>query len=334
MKKLLAAMLLAVLLSIPSMVFADAAGNGSNGAGVLSETPENGGDSTGVLNNNSRRDINGSAEVSGGLTAVYRFKHKIGATDDEQPDERRDSVELSGRFGTISVGPVLNPSRHSVGSTGYSSLTNGQSESTDRVGSGLSYRVNLGKLRLQADAVMGRNKEQTGDSFQFGAKIDGLMDNGSVSIGHYRHSDKAVHIGDFTNDTEQSSSNSLVGQYRVGGMTMYLGAEEYSVKNDGCPSAPRIARDCIEQGTGTSTFAGIHGGVADTGVNYVFKMEKKKIKSTNNASTPVTTTSSESPWRLGISRHLGGGASVYFETGDPDEAGKSSSTGVWLKVDF
>ena len=174
MKKLLAAMLLAVLLSIPSMVFADAAGHGSNGAGVLSETPENGGDSTGVLNN-SRRDINGSAEVSGGLTAVYRFKHKIGATDDEQPDERRDSVRLSGRFGTISVGPVLNPSRNSVGSTGYSSLTNGQSESTDRVGSGLSYRVNLGKLRLQADAIIGRDKEKVTDSC---AKIDGLMDNG------------------------------------------------------------------------------------------------------------------------------------------------------------
>ena len=327
-------MLLAVLLSIPSMVFADAAGYGANDTGVFSDMPENGGDSTGVVSNNSRGSTIGSSEVSGGLTAVYRFKHKIGTAEDGQSSEQRDYFGLSGRFGTITVGPVLSPNRNGVGSANYNSLINGQSESSYRLGSAVSYKVKLGQLRLQADAIMNRDKKKTGDSFQLGAKIDGLMDTGSVSISHYRHSDKAVEIGGLTGDAEQSSSNSLVGQYRVGEMTMYLGAEEYSVKKDGCPSAPRIARDCIEQGTGTSTFAGIHGGVADTGVNYVFKMEKKKIKSTNNASTPVTTTSSESPWRLGISRHLGGGASVYFETGDPDEAGKSSSTGVWLKVDF
>ena len=90
----------------------------------------------------------------------------------------------------------------------------------------------------------------------------------------------------------------------------------------------------MRKGTRKSTYAGIRGSVGETGVSYVFQMVRKKIKFTNYASTPVTTTSSQSPWLVGISRSLGGGASLHFETSDPDEAGKSNSIGVWLKVDF
>ena len=40
------------------------------------------------------------------------------------------------------------------------------------------------------------------------------------------------------------------------------------------------------------------------------------------------------PWTLGLSRSLGGGATLNFEHGDPGEDGKASSTAVWLQVDF
>ena len=39
------------------------------------------------------------------------------------------------------------------------------------------------------------------------------------------------------------------------------------------------------------------------------------------------------PWMFGLSRSLGGGASVHFEHSDPDDGEKSTSY-LALKVDF
>lgn len=334
MKKLLAAMLLAVLWSVPSMVFAEVTSYGLTHSGDSSQPQEGGGSLFDVFDNSFRWGTNGSAESPEGLTAVYRFKHKFGTTDDGQSGGPRAYIGLPSGFGTITLGQVWNPNYTSSGSTIPNSLANSQSDPTYRAGNALSYRVNFGKLRLQADAIMDRNPKKNGDSFQVGAKIDGLMDTGSVAIAHYRHADKAVKIGGFANGNNKSSSNYLVGQYGIGDMKMYLGAGQHTVEGDECSSSPPFARDCVKKGTGTSTYAGIRGGVADTGVNYVFHMVKKKVESTNNASTPVTTKKSMSPWRLGISRKLGGGASLHFETSDPDEEGESNTTGVWFKVDF
>ena len=91
------------------------------------------------------------------------------------------------------------------------------------------------------------------------------------------------------------------------------------------------------------TYAGVHGGVGDTGVSYVFTMRNEKESSSgfedtdpndpNNAATAYTSTIESNPWTLGLSKSLGGGATLNFEHGEPD-SDKDSSTAVWLQVDF
>ena len=102
--------------------------------------------------------------------------------------------------------------------------------------------------------------------------------------------------------------------------------------------------------TNSTTFAGVRGSVGDTGVSYVFQARSKKSKGTHGgrAHAPATAnadavpgiqsgagvpTNSSSPWFLGLSRSLGGGASVHFEHANNDDGTKSASY-LALKVDF
>ena len=58
--------------------------------------------------------------------------------------------------------------------------------------------------------------------------------------------------------------------------------------------------------------------------------------SDNDPNTPADSTtdsSKKNPWTLGLSRGLGGGATVNFEHGEPD-SDDGSSTAIWLQVDF
>ena len=349
MKKLFTVTLLAGLLSIPSMVFAEASWYGSIRAGVAStphdnddtDTIKNNGSSTGVSDNGSRWGIKGSSEVSEGLTAVYRWETKIDSTSASQTGGRLSYVGLSGGFGTITVGQVWSASYNSAGAMTDNSFAYGSSETSYRVGDAVSYAVSMGNLSLQVDAIMDGDTKKTGDSFQAGATIGGLMETGSIAIAHISKADDSTPTekegaGSAPLGVVKGSSNFLVGQYGIGGMTMYLGAGKHTYKNDGCGTdgAQRAAGACYTKRSDTTTFAGIRGGVGDTGVSYVFQMRKKTMKATDNQDPVVTTKKSLSPWILGISRSLGGGASVHFETGDPDEDGISNSTGVWLKVDF
>lgn len=342
MNKSLAVVLFTVFFNIPSLVFAEAKWYGQLGVGIASEPSVGGGSSTGVDSVSSRWGIKGWNRVSEGLFAVYRFETEIDSTDASEPEGRLSFVGLRGGFGMILLGKIGSASYRTVGTIIDKSLVYGQRETTYFVGNAVSYTIKIDNLHLQADAVMDKDTEKTSDSFQIGAKVEGLMDTGSIAFAHYSHADKAVVITalvnnvrrNFPSGTQKTKSSYIVGEYGIGNMKMYLGAGKHSAKNDDCSSNPLLASFCSKKGTVTSTYAGIRGGMGDTGFNYNFQMVKKKIKSTNNASSPVTTRSSTTPWLLGISRGLGGGASLHFETSNPDENGQSSSTGVWLKVEF
>ena len=334
MKKLLTVSLLAALLSIPSIVLADATWYGSIRAGVASEPREGGGDSIGVDDAFSRWGIKGWNRVAEGLIAVYRFETRIDSTDASQPEGNLAWVGLRGKLGTLLLGKVWSASYASVGLIIDRSLVYGQPETTYRISDAGSYIVKFGKLRLQADLIMKGGTSKAIDSFQFGAKIGGLMDSGSVAFAHIRHADSAVVIGGYPSGTQQVSSNYLVGEYGIGDTTMYLGAGKHSAKNNGCLTVPQIAQNCIKKGSRSSTYGGVRGDLGETGLKYYIQVVNKKVKSTNNSRKPVTTRSSTTPWLLGISRSLGGGTSVHFETSNPDEDGVSNSTGIWLRVDF
>ena len=84
----------------------------------------------------------------------------------------------------------------------------------------------------------------------------------------------------------------------------------------------------------------MHGEVGDTGVTYVFTMRSAKsitrgfdYDSDTGAGVPSLFESKSTPWTLGLSRSLGGGATMNFEHAEPD-SDADSSTAVWLQVDF
>ena len=191
MKKLIAVSLLAGLLSLPTVVFAEASWYGSIRAGVSSAPTENSRTTgqTGVSDFYSRWGIKGSSEVSEGLTAVYRYERNIDSTDASDPGGRLSYVGLSGSFGTITVGQVWSASYNSFGAIVDKSGAYGASDTTTRVGDAVSYAVTVGNLSVQADAIMDSTTNKSVDSIQVGATLGGLMETGSIAAAHIQHAD-------------------------------------------------------------------------------------------------------------------------------------------------
>ena len=171
------------------------------------------------------------------------------------------------------------------------------------------------------------------------------METGSVAIAHRKHPDGPPADEEYgsTGATKMSSSF-VAGNYGIGDMTVFLGYSQDSMKDTGCDDTTRDYDDgCVVKSKTKTTYAGVHGGVGDTGVNYVFTMRNEKMNadgfvdtSDNDPNTPADSTtdsSKKNPWTLGLSRGLGGGATVNFEHGEPD-SDDGSSTAIWLQVDF
>ena len=339
MKKLLSVSLLGVLLSIPSVVFAEASWYGSIRTGIESAPtstdfiyitdqylfPEDNPPpvKTGVSDFASRWGIQGSSEVSEGLTAVYRYERSIDSSDASEPDGRLSYVGLSGGFGTVTVGKVWGAAYNHFGGIVDQALWYGSTGRTgDRFGNAVSYAVSVGNVSLQADAIMEQSTGKTGDGFNFGATLGGLMETGSIAIAHRKHQD----VG-----SRKESSSFVAGNYRIDDMIVFLGYSQDSFEDSRCGSGS----DCYATAKSKITYAGVHGGVGDTGVNYVFTMRNEKLNGDGFENVTEFTNKSEkkNPWTLGLSRSLGGGASVKFEHGEPDSY-YDSSTAIWLQVDF
>ena len=107
-----------------------------------------------------------------------------------------------------------------------------------------------------------------------------------------------------------SKANHIAAEFSFGGVTPYLGYSEKKMNG-------KTKKD-------KTTFVGVRGSVGDTGFGYLFQYrDKEKADGTKLE-----------PWVLGLSKTMGGGASLNFEHGDPGEKGKKSKTAIWLKVDF
>ena len=344
MKKLLTVSLLGVLLSIPSVVFAEASWYGSIRTGIESNDENN----TGVADFASRWGVQGSSEVSEGLTAVYRYERKIDSTDASDSNKadgsdnggRLSYVGLSGSFGTVTIGQVWGAAYNHFGGIVDQALNYGSPGATGyRFGDALSYAVSVGNVSLQADAIMDQSTTDTGDAFNVGATLGGLMETGSVAIAHRKHADDG---------TAEMSSSFVAGNFGIGDMTVFLGYSQDSYDDSGCTAkvvdsdSTATEADCAADLKIKTTYAGVHGGVGDTGVNYVFTM--RNVKTTgdgfedddNDATTDgdaSTISEKNTPWTLGLSRSLGGGATMKFEHGEPDND-DDSSTAIWLQVNF
>ena len=199
----------------------------------------------------------------------------------------------------------------------------------------------------ESKAKTGKLENKTVDGFTLGATLN--MESGKIAVAHER---RDAYKGD------KNSKNYLAGQYTIGGMTLHLGTAQQKLTHgsycleDGSETNDVIGtpRDDCTAGkqTNTSVFAGASGSLGDTGVGYVFQVRSEKTKGTEanigNVTPPTTADTAlngqalaankHTPWALGLTRSLGGGAVVVFEHENLDQKGKENTTGLWLVVNF
>ncbi len=326
----MAILVFAGVLSVPSAVFAEANWYGSLRAGL-----DFSGGQIAVKDGGSRWGIKGSAEAGEGLTAVYRFEHKINTATASLSDGGRLSyVGLSGGFGTVTAGQIWSASYNSAGAITDNSYFNGDSQTTYRHGSAASYAFSNDLMALQFDAVYADGdfkKDNPNDDLErteFGLSVN-IGDMGKVAVAFqddkYTLTDVDSNDARSDNDTTwRTKTTSVAGQVSVGDLTAYVGSQNKKSICTGVVSGTSAnACDGTTDGqvnsTAKTTFFGIRGGLGDTGVSYVFQWRDKK--DTNRK-----------PWILALAKGLGDSASMQIEHSNVD--GGDNATRVNLQVNF
>lgn len=112
-------------------------------------------------------------------------------------------------------------------------------------------------------------------------------------------------------DVAGHKKNHIAVQIGVGGLTTYLGHS--TIEKNGASAKDKI------------THYGVSGGIGDTGISFHAMGRSKKLANGKK----------KSPWLLGFTKGLGGGATAYIEHANDEsrESGKAA-TRLGLKVDF
>ncbi len=331
---MMAILVFAGVLSIPSAVFAEASWYGSLRAGV-----ESSGGKISVKDGASRWGIRGSAEAGEGLTAVYRFEHKISTQDAGQAGGRLAYVGLSGGFGSVTAGQIWNAAYNSFGAVTDNSYFYGDAQTGYRHGNAVSYAFSNDLMALQFDVIYGGTAEPEDlQKTEFGLSVN-VGEIGKVAIAHT--DDK------FSEDLTQGSSNtalddgdtswrtkttSVAAEVSVSNLTAYVGTQSASYDCTGVyagtgTAAAGYTGACNPTDTAAhrkakakTTFFGIRGGLGDTGASYLFQWRDRK--SANNK-----------PWVLSLAKGLGDSASMQLEHANNDGDG-DNATRVSLTVNF
>ena len=139
----------------------------------------------------SRWGIKGSNELSEGLTAVYRFEHKISTSNAGQPSGRLAYLGLSGGFGNLTLSQIGNASYGATGAIVDNSglyinaYTGGDADGSSRTGNAISYSNSVGGVCVQLDAIMDpkRDSGKSIDEAQLGILMS-LGDFGKLGVAH------------------------------------------------------------------------------------------------------------------------------------------------------
>ena len=213
---------------------------------------------------------------------------------------------------------------------------------------------------------LGTVTKKTVDSYQFGVTLDNIMGSGKLAFAHKRH--EATRL-----KGNKKSSNFIAAEYPVGSITLHLGvAQHREIMGNFCLANTLDKDDFAFYGLGeievgerlpgcidgkkiqTTVFTGVRGSVGDSGVNYVVQIRSKKTSGKQvdvkdyptpdpgpwgppmpeNLRGQALPADKHSPWIFGLSRSLGGGASVHFEYGNKDRDGEDNQSALWLQVDF
>ncbi len=98
------------------------------------------------------------------------------------------------------------------------------------------------------------------------------MESGSVAIAHRNSQDDGA---------ISESSSYVAGNYGIGDMTVFLGYSPGTIEKSDCTAelvnAEQDTAACATKLKVKSTFAGVDGGIGDTGVNYVFTIRNEKV---------------------------------------------------------
>ena len=300
--------------------------------------------------------------MSDGLTAVYQFETSINIANatssggDGDPGGRVSYVGLSGGFGTLTAGHLWSASFNNVGVIVDNSIWNGATEVTARTSNTVSYAASAGNASFQVDlsanngwgegsvmakpavgntpAVMAQAEDKDIDASQIGATLQ-LSENAKIAFAHINY--------DQNENMDQERKQSVIaGQYTVGGMTMYLGFGQTKSENGMAADDTAVA-----ERKDKTTYFGVHGGVGDTGLYYLFQVRNKKASGELGDGSALTDgnvqditglgsgqVSKYNPWFFSLRRNLGGNTTVALEHVNHDQDNVKSDTFLFLKVDF
>ena len=217
---------------------------------------------------------------------------------------------------------------------------------------------------------LGTVTKKTVDSYQFGVTLDNIMGSGKLAFAHKRHETTRLKgnkkssnfiaaeysVGSMTLHFGLAQHREIMGNFCLSDpfdadsrvRQQYWDTPPLGSRLPGCIDGKKIQ---------TTVFTGVRGSVGDSGVKYVIQIRTKKTsgnrvdildpRSTPPSTKPFTWSPGESslrgqalpadkhsPWIFGLSRSLGGGASVHFEYGNKDRDREDNQSALWLQVDF
>ena len=352
-------------LSVPSVVFAEASWYGSLRIGVQSS------DSTiSIVDGASRWGIKGSAEAGEGLTAVYRFEHKInGAEASLGGGGRLSYVGLSGGFGTLTVGQVWSASYNAVGSILDKAWYYGNAGTSFRLGNAISYAFSNDLMALQVDAVYGAPEtlvladdgasppvttaSTTTDNLQqveFGLSVNAgdmgkvafaYVDDNYASTADAGKLANAAGVPVTAKSTWGTKTTIFAGEVNVAGVAVYAGISNVKYKNTSPAKQVDGSTDFVGatavKPTVKSTFLGVSGSLGDTGVGYVLQWSETKGTKVDSTVTPDNkrVADKSSPWVISLTKSLGDSASLVFEHGNNGKKPKATKrTQLGMVVNF
>ncbi len=326
---MMAILVFAGVLSVPSAVFAEASWYGSLRAGVMSSDSN-----VSVFDGGSRWGIKGSHEAGEGLTAVYRFEHKMSTVNAGLDGGGRLAyVGLSGGFGTVTAGQIWSASYNSAGAVTDNSWFWGDSQTTYRHGQAVSYAFANDLMSLQADMIYGGADEPEDlQKAEFGLSVN-IGDMGKVALAHTDdkysedHSQGTAGQLDAGDTSWRTKTATLAAEVSVSNLTAYAGTQSVSYDctgvyvdaDNGFSTACSADNTAHVKAKAKTSFFGVRGGLGDTGVSYVFQW--RDVKSSN-----------QKPWLLSLTKGLGDSAALIIEHADNDDSANKS--GVALAVHF
>ena len=225
------------------------------------------------------------------------------ATGDGTAGGRLSYINLSGGFGTVTLGQNWSASALHYGFAVDGSIVNGSfGGATGRNANTISYASNAGDVSFQIDKVTGM-----AEALEIGATA--VLGPVGIGLGYWKSGADVTNPGALTGVTDGASFTGIAISVGAGGVDLSIGlGSENDVKNK--------VGEVIDRDTSVIK---VGGSLGDSGVSYVLQVANSDDPNSDQNTVSVT-------------NDLGGGASLILEHLDPGVG--DASTFLGLKVDF